>query len=78
MKEEDQSVIIARQSRKNYDRVRELEHALKSARETMKIASIESGEICDFVNQGMTQRAAHYAAALQRRLDVERSGGPIL
>lgn len=75
---EDQSVLIARQSRKNYDRVRELEHALKNARETMKIAAIQSGEICDFVNQGMTQRAAHYAAALQRRLDAERLGGPLV
>lgn len=75
---EDQMTLMARENRKSYDRVRELEHALKSARETMKIAAIESGEICDFVNQGLTQRAAHYAIALQRRLDVERSGGPII
>ena len=78
MKAVDQSVLIASQSRKNHDRVRELEYALKSARETMKAAAIESGDICEFVEQGMTQRAVHYARALQRRLDVERLGGPLV
>ena len=78
MSEDSDNVLMSRQLKKNYNRVRELEQALKSARETMKAAAIESGEICDFVNQGMTQRASHYALALQRRLDVERSGGPVI
>lgn len=75
---EETSVLIARENRKMFDRIREIEHELKKNREVMKAAAAEAGDIHNFISSGMTVRAAHYALALQRKLDVERSGGSVL
>jgi len=62
--------------RKLLQRVHELEQDLRRVRIVMRDAAIEASYITDFIKQGMTERAGHYAGALQRKLDVERSSGP--
>jgi hypothetical protein len=76
MKVESEAVLTARGIRKSSDRVREIEQDLQRVRDVMKSAAMQAGEIREFIDQGMTQRASQYAAALQRRLDVERASGP--
>jgi response regulator RpfG family c-di-GMP phosphodiesterase len=76
MKVEPESVLTDRRIRKSSERVREIEQDLQRVREVMKSAAMQAGEIREFIDQGMVQRASQYAAALQRRLDVERASGP--
>ena len=76
MKVESDGVLKARDERKSSNRVREIEQDLQRVREVMKSAAMQAGEIREFIDQGMMQRASQYAAALQRRLDVERASGP--
>jgi hypothetical protein len=77
MTDEDVAAVIA-QNRKMYHRLREVEQELRKVRIVMKDAALEAGDISEFIGQGMTLRAATYATALQRKLDVERSGGPLV
>ena len=62
--------------RKLLQRVHELEQDLRRVRIVMRDAAIEASYITDFIRQGMTEKAAHNAGSLQRKLDVERSSGP--
>jgi hypothetical protein len=73
---EDAVTLVRRENAKLRQRVHELEQDLRRLRVVMRDAAIESSDITDFITTGMTQRAAHYAGALQRKLDVERSSGP--
>jgi len=77
MTDEDIAAIVV-QNRKMYHRLREVEQELRKVRIAMKDAALEAGDISEFISQGMTMRAATYAIALQRKLDVERSGGPLV
>jgi hypothetical protein len=76
MKVESEAVLTDRRIRKSSERVREIEQDLQRVRDVMKSAAMQAGEIREFIDQGMMQRASQYAAALQRRLDVERASGP--
>jgi hypothetical protein len=76
MKVESEAVLTDRRIRKSSERVREIEQDLQRVRDVMKYAAMQAGEIREFIDQGMMQRASQYAAALQRRLDVERASGP--
>jgi hypothetical protein len=73
---EKAEIEAEREGRKLRQRVHELEMDLRRVRVVMRDAAVEACEISDLIKQGMTQRAAHYAGALQRKLDVERSSGP--
>ena len=57
-------------------RIHELESELRRLREVMKHTAQESADIKDCLEQGLTQRAWQCAGALQRKLEVERAGGP--
>jgi hypothetical protein len=73
---EPSGTLPGRENRKLRQRVHELEQDLKRVRIVMRDAAIEASDITDFIKRGMTERAGHYAGALQRKLDVERSSGP--
>lgn len=76
MKEVSEGTKIRRENKKLLFRVREIENELLRLRMFMKEAAREASDIREFIEQGMTQRAGHYAGALQRKLEVERAGGP--
>jgi hypothetical protein len=66
------------EQRKLAFRIHELEAELRRVRVVMKDAAAEALEVRNVLEAGMTQRAGVYAGALYKKLEVERTSGPVI